>query len=414
MIQARPAGGPRAVQTHSEAVEQFRRPFGAGAIGFRITRQLAPGDAYPDGAVVTVPYVRAQSVIVRLNSLIPGRWSMRFDEFQLDLNQIGGGARLFLICRLTVTLPREAGGPDVEVTYEDVGEADTTVRHPVKALYSDARKRAAAAAGIGTYLYTVLPDTTLPANGGHVANAIDGELVLTSTAIRGLREQYREKVSSSTVTDELGEVLQHGEPDDGPADATARSGTAAASSSDPEPALTVASTDEPERHLGGSNAAPTDGAERDRVDRDRAERDSLGGWGNGRPVPPPAPVALTRGVVGAAPTGCPQQAFRTTAILSADHREAICREADRANLSGSALANIVIEASGKPTLDEQAAAREFDSGLLNRTPDTLVPTVLAAIRARSGSEAGLPDHAQLIPAGDAVPLDFGALSDDAA
>ncbi|MDW5593007.1 hypothetical protein VSS74_01570 [Conexibacter stalactiti] len=414
MIQARPAGGPRMVQTHSEAVEQFRRPFAAGAIGFRITHQLAAGDAYPDGAVVVVPYVRAQSVIVRLNSLIPGRWSMRFDEFQLDLNQIGGGARLFLICRLTVTLPREAGGPDVDVMYEDVGEAGTTVRHPVKALYSDARKRAAAAAGIGTYLYTVLPETTLPANGGRVANAIDGELVLTSTAITGLRERYREQVARAAVTDELGEVLQHGEPDDGPADDPARSATAMASSSAPGPASTVASTDEPVRDLGGAVSAPTDGAERDRVDGDRAEGDSLGGWGNGRPVPPPAPVALTRGVVGAAPTGSPQQTFSSTAILSADHRETICREAERANLSGSALANIVIEASGKPTLDEQAAAREFDSGLLNRTPDTLVPKVLAAIRARGTVAADRPAPAQLVLAGDAVPLDFGALSDDAA
>jgi hypothetical protein len=409
MTQARPAGGPRAVQTHSEAVEQFRRPFGAGAIGFRITRQLAPGDAYPDGAVVVVPYVRAQSVIVRLNSLIPGRWSMRFDEFQLDLNQIGGGARLFLICRLTVTLPREAGGPDVDVTYEDVGEADTTVSHPVKALYSDARKRAAAAAGIGTYLYTMLPEATLPTAGGRVAQAVDGELVLTADATRTLRGKYREQMSHSTVVDELGEVLQHGEPDDGPADATGSAGAAHPSSS-PAPRTLGNVTDDREK---GANLTQDDPGGADRIEEDGGTASGgQGGWGNGRPVPPPAPVALTRDVVGASPARQPLPAFRTSAVLSADHRETICREADRANLSGSALANIVLEITGKPPLAEEAAAREWDSGLLNRTADTLAPQLLAAIRARSGG-ASRPVSTQS-SAGDAVPLDFGALSDDGA
>lgn len=410
MTQARPAGGPRTVQTHSEAVEQFRRPFGAGAIGFRITRQLAPGDAYPDGAVVVVPYVRAQSVIVRLNSLIPGRWSMRFDEFQLDLNQIGGGARLFLICRLTVTLPREAGGPDVEVTYEDVGEADTTVSHPVKALYSDARKRAAAAAGIGTYLYTMLPEATLPAAGGRVAQAVDGELVLTAAATRTLREKYREQMSHSRVVDELGEVLQHGEPDDGSPDVTGSAGATHPSSSPARSTLRDVTDNDREK---GSNLPLDDRGGADRIEEDGdTASGGHGGWGNGRPVPPPAPVALTRDVVGASPARQPLPAFRTAAVLSADHRETICREADRANLSGSALANIVLEITGKPPLAEEAAAREWDSGLLNRTADTLAPQLLAAIRARSGG-ASRPASTQS-SAGDAVPLDFGALSDDGA
>jgi len=398
------------VQTHSEAVEQFRRPFGAGAIGFRITRQLAPGDAYPDGAVVVVPYVRAQSVIVRLNSLIPGRWSMRFDEFQLDLNQIGGGARLFLICRLTVTLPREAGGPDVDVTYEDVGEADTTVSHPVKALYSDARKRAAAAAGIGTYLYTMLPETTLPAAGGRVAHAGDGELVLTAAATKTLRGQYREQIAHSTVTAELGQVLQHGEPDDGSADDSGPAGATRPASSPARSTLRDAAKNDCEK---GSNLTPDHRGEANRTNEDGAPaRGGHGGWGNGRPVPPPAPVALTRDVVGSSPTGQPLPSLRATAVMSADHRETICQEADRANLSGSALANIVLEVSGKPPLADEAAAREWDSGLLNRTPDALAPKLLAAIRAHSDG-AGRTVKAQSA-AGDAVPLDFGALSDDAA
>lgn len=396
MTQARPADGPRVVQTHSEAVEQFRRPFGAGAIGFRILRQLTAGDVHRDGAVVVAPYVRAQSVVVRLNNLVPGRWAMRFDEFQLDLNQIGGGARLFLICRLTVTLPREAGGPDVDVTYEDIGEADTTVRHPVKALYSDARKRAAAAAGIGTYLYTVVPETTLPADGGHVARAADGEPVLTASAVRGLRERYKEQVSSSAIATEFGETLQHGESDECPADPD-QTGPVAAAPPAGAAASPAASTDEPAH----------EGAETD-------EADSLGGWGNGRPTPPPAPVmlTLTRDGSGAAAVARPAPEFRVARVMSADQLEEICHEADRAKVSGSALANIVREAGGKAPLDEEAAAREFDSGLLNRTPDALLPKVLAAIRARSDAPAAETRPAEPAAADGVVPLDFGVLADD--
>ena len=45
--------------------------------------------------------------------------------------------------------------------YEDVGEIDQGSLAGVKALYSDARKRAAVAAGIGAYLYTSLEAVVL-------------------------------------------------------------------------------------------------------------------------------------------------------------------------------------------------------------------------------------------------------------
>jgi len=63
---------------------------------------------------------------------------------------------------LIVTLPVRPGGRDVEAVYEDVRELDVGSPAGLKALYSDARKRAGVAAGIGAYLYTALQPVVLP------------------------------------------------------------------------------------------------------------------------------------------------------------------------------------------------------------------------------------------------------------
>ena len=70
--------------------------------------------------------------------------------------------RLYIVCRLIVTLPISSEGPEVEAVYEDVGEMDAGSRAGLKALYSDARKRAGVVAGIGAYLYTSLAPVVLP------------------------------------------------------------------------------------------------------------------------------------------------------------------------------------------------------------------------------------------------------------
>ena len=76
-------------------------------------------------------------------------------------------SRLYLACRLTITLPARGGRrPDVDAVYEDIGEMDAGSFAGLKALYSDARKRAAVAAGIGAYLYTALAPVVLPIGPG--------------------------------------------------------------------------------------------------------------------------------------------------------------------------------------------------------------------------------------------------------
>jgi hypothetical protein len=126
-----------------------------------------------------------------------------------------------LACRLVVTLPLHDGGPDVEAVYEDIGELDTGSFAGLKALYSDARKRAAVPAGIGACLYTALAPVVLPIGPGpRQVQAIrrtgkSDLLVLSAETEQWLRHGYRARVSTPTVARDLGPILAQGEPDDG-------------------------------------------------------------------------------------------------------------------------------------------------------------------------------------------------------
>jgi hypothetical protein len=51
---------------------------------------------------------------------VPGRWRQEFKP----VDPPPGSKRLYMACRLIVTLPISDGGPDVEAIYEDVGEMD--------------------------------------------------------------------------------------------------------------------------------------------------------------------------------------------------------------------------------------------------------------------------------------------------
>jgi hypothetical protein len=91
---------------------------------------------------------------------VPGRWRQ---QFHVVPGELAGGEkrRLYLCCRLIVTLSVEAGGAEVDAVHEDVGELDAGSFAGLKALYSDARKRAGVAAGIGAYVYTTLEAVVL-------------------------------------------------------------------------------------------------------------------------------------------------------------------------------------------------------------------------------------------------------------
>ena len=210
-------------RTHQEAAALFRRPFAPGAIGFRAMTKV-PYRGQPYAGAQVAAYLNAQSVLHRLNAVVPGRWRHQFAPLPAELAPADGGgavAQVYLACRLIVTLPVRDGGPDVEAVYEDIGELDTGSFAGLKALYSDARKRAAVAAGIGAYLYTALAPVVLPIGpGARQVQAIrragkSDLLVLSAETEQWLRNGYRARMNSPAALRDLGPILAHGEPDDG-------------------------------------------------------------------------------------------------------------------------------------------------------------------------------------------------------
>jgi hypothetical protein len=203
-------------RTHTEAAALFRRPFAPGAIGFRATTKV-PHNGDPFGGAQVATYLGAQSVIQRLNAVVPGRWRQ---EFRVT-DPPRGAKRLYMACRLTVTLPITEDGPDVDAIYEDVGEMDAGSRAGLKALYSDARKRAGVAAGIGAYLYTALAPVVLAI--GPKDRQVQlirrlgrpDTLALPPATEQWLRHRYQLRMRTEAVRRDLGEILSHGEPERG-------------------------------------------------------------------------------------------------------------------------------------------------------------------------------------------------------
>jgi hypothetical protein len=205
-------------RTHAEAAALFRRPFAPGAIGFRAMTKV-PFNGQPYTGAQVAAYLGAQAVMQRLNTVVPGRWRQQFQSVPAEF--IPATRRQYLACRLTVTLPVEVGGPEVDAVYEDLGEMDPGSFAGLKALYSDARKRAAVAAGIGAYLYTSLEAVVLPI-GPHSrqVQAIRRQgksdlLVLSPDTEQWLRHGYQTRMSTQAVRRDLGEILAHGEPETG-------------------------------------------------------------------------------------------------------------------------------------------------------------------------------------------------------
>jgi hypothetical protein len=202
--------------THAEAAVLLRRPFAPGAIGFRAMMKVAYDGVQCGGAQIAA-YLGAQSVLQRLNEVVPGRWRQEFQP----LEPRPEARKLYMLCRLTITLPASEGGADVDAVYEDVGEMDSGSRAGLKALYSDARKRAAVAAGIGAYLYTALEPVVLPIGAGERQVQVirrtgkPDQLVLSPATEQWLRHGYAQRMSTEAVRRDLGEILAHGEPERG-------------------------------------------------------------------------------------------------------------------------------------------------------------------------------------------------------
>jgi hypothetical protein len=250
-----PDGTITPAQTHAEATELLRRPFAPGAIGFRAMMKV-PHNGQPYGGAQVAAFLGAQSVVQRLNAVVPGRWRQEFTPVTPEL-LAGNQKKLYLACRLIITLPAEPGGPEVSAAYEDVGEMDAGSFAGLKALYSDARKRAGVAAGIGAYLYTALEPVVLPIGGGvRQVQAVRRQgkpdlLTISAATEQWLRHGYAKRMATDAVRRDLGDMLAHGEPENGigQGEAAELAPPAATVDEPPTPAVT------PARDSAGSNGA---------------------------------------------------------------------------------------------------------------------------------------------------------------
>ena len=71
-------------RTHAEAADLFRRPFAPGAIGFRAMTKVTLNGVPYAGAQVAA-FLGAQSVVQRLNPVVPGRWRQQFTPVPAEL-----------------------------------------------------------------------------------------------------------------------------------------------------------------------------------------------------------------------------------------------------------------------------------------------------------------------------------------
>lgn len=178
------------VDSFREAAEHLRRPFDLYAVQFRAL-EGTKGERLNCAA-----YITARTAVDRLNLVCPQLWSDRYEPVQ-------GGLR----CDLTIN----------GLTRSDVGwsSAQNTAMG-LKALYSDAFKRAAVKFGVGVSLYA-LPRLVLEVSQRHAWSKALPEkdkfgntkyrYGITPTGMIELRGRYERWVSGQT---NFGDVLGHG------------------------------------------------------------------------------------------------------------------------------------------------------------------------------------------------------------
>lgn len=170
-----------------EVVQDLRRPFSPDAVRFKI-QALTPKNA-PKRAQI-VAYIDARLAAERLTAVIPEGWEDAYVP-----SPVGQG----LECRLTV----------LGVTRADVGfSGDVSTDMGLKALYSDAFKRAAVKFGVGASLYA-LPKLVVPVEQLTMWNN-KPYLFDDSPALASAHESYGEWLANSG-TAHFGAILDHGD-----------------------------------------------------------------------------------------------------------------------------------------------------------------------------------------------------------
>lgn len=177
-------------------LDKLRRPFPADDVKYKIQTVFNQNKG-----AVAVAYVDARHVQERLNNFAKGEWSNKFREVYQE--RVEGGNHVvneIVAVECTITIQ--------QYSHSDVGSFDNVNEksHGLKAVYSDAFKRAAVHFGVAVSLYD-LPTMFL--------NGDDGEIKYNKSSGKpvGVEKKGETKLRSvyQTWLEEIGED-KFGEP----------------------------------------------------------------------------------------------------------------------------------------------------------------------------------------------------------
>lgn len=166
-------------------IAELRRPFQPDDVQYKI-------QTVGQKALLCVAYVDARHVSERLNKVVPELWSTEYEPVSLGVNGI--------VCKLTID----------GCTRADVGSFDNVNedQHGLKAVFSDAFKRAAVHFGVAVSLYAHpqsfidLKETTLYRTGKG-----DKPVGITRGGNEYLRESYVKFLANKETKETYGEPL---------------------------------------------------------------------------------------------------------------------------------------------------------------------------------------------------------------
>jgi hypothetical protein len=203
-------------RTHAQAAEFFRRPFAPGAIGFRAMMKV-PLNGDPLGGAQVAAYIAAQSILQRLNAVVPGRWRQEFKS----IDPPPGSKRLYMLCRADHQTADHRGRPRHRGRLRGRGrDGWRLARRAQGPLLGRAQVRRGGSR-----------DRRLPLHGARASGLPIGQndrqvqlirrtgkpdvLALSPGTEQWLRHGYQQRIRTEAVRRDLGENLSHGEPDRG-------------------------------------------------------------------------------------------------------------------------------------------------------------------------------------------------------
>ena len=193
-------------------IKKLRQPPAPEAVKFKI--QTNPYQGNLEKKALIVAYIDSRFCSDRLNVVAPGMW----DEEPLPMPHVGPNDQAAgVLCAVTLKVPL-TNGSEHAVTHVDVGTSNTVkTEMGLKALYSDAFKRACVKFGIGAVLYAAPKLYIKGADLEHWGpEGKDHKFKLSDRNIAYCRREYAKFLKS--VEDIYGPPLSHGDAADGAGD----------------------------------------------------------------------------------------------------------------------------------------------------------------------------------------------------